>query len=141
MFEYTRDVFYYETDKMGVVHHSNYIRWLEEARTKYFAQMGLPYEKTEEMGVLSPVIGLNVQFLHFARFGDTYTVRLRLIKYTGVRFTVKFTIVNQADVPLFEGESYHGFIGMDYRPLSLRRVMPQAHEKLQACVEPEVTEA
>ena len=37
---YTRPIQYYETDRMGVVHHSNYIRWMEEARVAYLAQLG-----------------------------------------------------------------------------------------------------
>ena len=37
---YQHTVQYYETDKMGIVHHSNYIRWMEEARVAYLAQLG-----------------------------------------------------------------------------------------------------
>lgn len=45
---YIRNVAYYETDQMGIVHHSNYIRWFEEARIDFLAQIGLPYSKMEE---------------------------------------------------------------------------------------------
>ena len=31
---YLHKVQYYETDKMGIAHHSNYIRWMEEARLR-----------------------------------------------------------------------------------------------------------
>ena len=44
---YQRKVQYYETDQMGIVHHSNYIRWFEEARIDLMEQMGLGYEKME----------------------------------------------------------------------------------------------
>jgi len=136
MYEYTRKVFYYETDKMAVVHHSNFLRWLEEARTEYFDVFGMPYERTEEHGVLSPVTGLNLRFIRFARFGDAFTVRLKLIKYTGVRFDVAFTIVNQDGELLCEGESHHAFISAEtYRPVSLARALPQIHEKMKLCVE------
>lgn len=47
---------YYETDQMGVVHHSNYIRWFEEARVFFMDQMGFGYDKMEKSGVSSPVI-------------------------------------------------------------------------------------
>ena len=47
-FEYIREINYYETDKMGVVHHSNYIRFLEEARCRWMKELGLPMEKLEE---------------------------------------------------------------------------------------------
>ena len=45
--EYGRKIQYYETDRMGIVHHSNYIRWMEEARTDVLEQIGLPYDKIE----------------------------------------------------------------------------------------------
>ena len=44
---YTHKVQYYETDAMAIVHHSNYIRWFEEARLDYLEQIGLPYDEIE----------------------------------------------------------------------------------------------
>ena len=46
---YEHKVQYYETDKMGIVHHSNYIRWMEEARIDFLSQIGWDYKKLEEM--------------------------------------------------------------------------------------------
>lgn len=51
--DYVRKVQYYETDRMGIVHHSNYIRWMEEARTDVLEQIGLPYDKIERAGILT----------------------------------------------------------------------------------------
>ena len=136
MYEYSREVFYYETDKMAVVHHSNFIRWLEEARTKFFDDAGMPYEKTEELGVLSPVTGMSFQFKHFARFGDRFTVRLRMTKYTGVRFVISFVIVNQDGELLMEGESRHAFVSAGtYRPVPLQKALPRIHERMKLYVE------
>lgn len=45
MFTFERKANYYETDQMGIVHHSNYIRWFEEARLEMLCAMGLPYKK------------------------------------------------------------------------------------------------
>ena len=47
---------YYETDQMGVVHHSNYIRWFEEARTDLLERAGLGYNKMEKLGIAVPVL-------------------------------------------------------------------------------------
>ena len=52
---YEHKVQYYETDQMGIVHHSNYIRWFEEARVDVLDQIGIGYKKMEEAGVISPV--------------------------------------------------------------------------------------
>ena len=46
---------YYETDRMNLVHHSNYVRWMEEARVDFLDQIGFPYAEMEKRGVISPV--------------------------------------------------------------------------------------
>ena len=48
---YRHTVQYYETDRMGIVHHSNYIRWMEEARTDFMDQLGFPYARAVEAGI------------------------------------------------------------------------------------------
>ena len=45
MFICKHEVQYYETDRMGITHHSNYVRWMEEARTFFLREIGWPYEK------------------------------------------------------------------------------------------------
>ena len=130
MFEYSRKVYYYETDKMGVVHHSNYPRWLEEARGAFFDGTAVPYAETEALGVMVPVISINLKFKHFGRYGDTFTVRLSVANYTGVRFDVVYTVVNQDGEVLLTGESRHAFIDETYRPISLARKLPERHKKM-----------
>ena len=49
---YEHIVQYYETDQMGIVHHSNYIRWFEEARSYILEQIGFGYKKMEEEGII-----------------------------------------------------------------------------------------
>lgn len=58
MNDYLRKVRYHETDKMGITHHSNYIKWMEEARIDWLEQIGHSYAKLEEQGIISPVIGV-----------------------------------------------------------------------------------
>ena len=135
MYEYTRPVYYYETDKMGVVHHSNYVRWLEEARTFYFNDENLAYVETENCGVMSPVTDISLKFKHPAQYGDSFTVRLKITKYTGVRFRVDYTVVNQDGAVLLEGESGHAFIGANRKPVSLARAIPERHELMKALCE------
>ena len=51
---------YYETDRMGIIHHSNYIRWFEEARVDFLEQIGMPFETVEARGLSSPVLSVSV---------------------------------------------------------------------------------
>ena len=48
MKNFERRINYYETDRMGIVHHSNYIRYLEEARSFWLREIGIPFETLEE---------------------------------------------------------------------------------------------
>ena len=127
MYEYTRAVYYYETDKMGIVHHSNFVRWLEEARTSYFDDVGLAYVVTEQYGIMSPVTDMSLKFIQPARYGDRFVVRLWLTKYTGVRFRVAYSVVNSDGVVLLEAESGHAFINSDLKPVSLAKAIPPRH--------------
>ena len=137
MYEYTRPVYYYETDKMGVVHHSNHIRWLEEARTFYFNDKDLAYVVTESYGVMCPVTDFNLKFKYPARYGDDFTVQLRLTAYTGVRFRMGYTVVNQEGTLLLEAESGHAFIDSNHKPVPLSRAIPHRHELMKKLMEEE----
>jgi len=131
MYEYTRPVYYYETDKMGVVHHSNYVRWMEEARTYYFNDENLAYVETERLGLMSPITDIKLKYKRPARYGDSFTVRIRLIDYTGVRYRMAYTIVNQNGEILVEAESGQAFIDANHKPVSLARAVPERHKLMQ----------
>ena len=75
MTEYLHKVQYYETDRMGITHHSNYIRWMEEARTDMLDQIGWGYDRLEEMGIISPVVSVEAQYRHTTTFHDTVVIR------------------------------------------------------------------
>ena len=132
MYEYTRKVYYYETDKMGVVHHSNYARWLEEAREEYFIDENLAYIETESYGVQCPVTDMSMKFKRSARYGDSFTVKLEMTIYTGVRFRISYSVINQDEALLLVAETGHAFVNSDHRPVSLARAIPHRHELMKA---------
>ena len=63
MFVYKRRAQYHETDQMGIIHHSNYVKWMEEARVRFMDVLGLGYREMEEQGIQSPVAGISVDCL------------------------------------------------------------------------------
>ena len=85
---YVRVINYYETDQMQVVHHSNYARYLEEARLHMMDQMGLGYDKLEKMGIIIPVLELHDYYTKSITFGDVIEIKPMVIKLTPVRFTL-----------------------------------------------------
>ena len=85
----THRVQYYETDRMGVTHHSNYIRFMEEARVAYLEQLGFPYAELERRGVISPVTAVNCKYLATTTFDDRITVDVRVEAFNGVVLTAR----------------------------------------------------
>ncbi len=120
---------YYETDAMGIVHHSNYIRWFEVARTDYLRSVGLPYRELEESGTMSPVIGIRCDYLHSARYDDQLTIHAWVSGYNGVRLTIRYAVVRDQTV-LCTGQSDHAFLH-DGRPVAPKRSLPHIHAILR----------
>ena len=128
---YERRINYYETDSMQIVHHSNYIRFMEESRIDSLEKIGLPYSEMERQGVLIPVLGVNCQYKHPAKFGETILVNVTVKEYTGVKIIMEYTITNKATGDLIlTGETKHCFTDMNLKPISLKKSRPEMHEKM-----------
>lgn len=84
-YSYLHRVQYYETDGMRIVHHANYIHWMEEARIAYMEEAGYGYDRMEADGIAIPVLGIDCQYKSMMRFGQICRVLVRVTKLTPVR--------------------------------------------------------
>ena len=118
-FEETFPVRYYETDQMGVVHHSNYIRYFEIARNRMMAEWGLPIEQCEkEYGVLIPIVSVECRFRHPARMGDVLTAVAEIDAVPLAKLSVRQAVRNQDGEVCAEGAVILGFIdAKTFRPV------------------------
>ena len=108
---YEHECKYYETDQMGVVHHSNYIRFMEEARIDFLDQIGFPMDVIEAGGVVSPVVGVNCQYKNMSYFKDVLCIKVFIKEYSGVRFSIGYEMSDKKTGQLRAvGESSHCFI-------------------------------
>ncbi len=122
---YRRKVQYYETDRMGVAHHANYIRWMEEARIDFMEQIGFPYTEMEAQGVLSPVKSLACDYLRPCTFGDDIEIAVSITSFNGVVLTLHYEMVRAgAGEPIFTASSEHVFLDREGRFVRLKRVLP-----------------
>ena len=122
--QYQHKVQYYESDKMGMVHHSNYIRWFEEARTDYLEALGLPYNQMEAEGIGSPVLSVQCQYKSKVVYGETVTIQVALKSYSGLRMTIVYTVSGSDGKVRCTGETGHCFINQNGRPVTLAKVKP-----------------
>ena len=126
---YGHKVQYYETDQMGVVHHSNYIRWFEEARTDFMEQMGMGYDEMENRGIISPVLSVEADYLRMVHFGESVTIDTKVREYNGIKLTVEYEIVdNTTGMVHCRGLTKHCFLNKNGRPVSLKKDFPDFHE-------------
>lgn len=117
---------YYETDTMKIVHHSNYVRWMEEARCDMLEQMGIGYDIMEKQGILSPVLSVQCDYKSMTKFPDEVKITGKLVRYTGVRFDIEYEIRDaKTDTLRTVCKSSHCFIDETGNPISLRRKFPE----------------
>ena len=128
---YERPVYYYETDRMDCVHHSNYIRGFEEARIHFMRELQFSYEGLEARGVLSPVLKAEAEYRTMCRFGETVLVEVGIESYTGTRITFAYRVCDRESGALrCEGKTFHCFL-KDGRPVSLKKAVPEYDEKVR----------
>jgi acyl-CoA thioester hydrolase len=126
---YEHKVQYYETDKMGIVHHSNYIRWFEEARVDFLDQVGLPYEKVEETGIICPVVSVECQYHGMTHFGDWVQILPKIEKFNGVRLIISYEVRDKASGELrSSGKSSHCYLDEKGHPVNLKKVNPALYQ-------------
>ncbi|MBR4174047.1 MAG: acyl-CoA thioesterase [Lachnospiraceae bacterium] len=128
---YTHTVQYYETDRMQVTHHSNYIRWMEEARVAFLHDIGWDYEKLEEKGVFSPVIRVDVSYKNSTTFADVVEVYTWVKEFKGVKLVIGYEMKKQDGTLVCEAVSEHCFLNSEGKPVRVNREMPEFYEALQ----------
>ena len=108
--ETTFPVRYYETDQMGIVHHSNYIRYFECARNALIAEGGYPIEECEQDGIVIPVVSIECRYRHSARMGDTVKVIAEIDQVPLAKLVIKQAVYNQDGDVCAEGEVTLAFL-------------------------------
>ena len=135
---YERKINYYETDKMSVVHHSNYARYLEETRIDMLEFYGMPLDMFEEMGYVIPVLDLYGQFKESIRFGETIRVVPTVEKVTPVKFYFSYVIYDETMTRVKHiAKTSHCFLDNKFNPVSLKKIAPDMYAKFLKLAEPE----
>ena len=131
-FTYERKINYYETDKMGIVHHSNYIRFLEEARCRWLESAQMPFYVMEENGVTIPVLGVNCTYKNHVTFGDTILIKPYVKEYSGVRMTIGYEVIEkETGKTVIIAETKHCFTDKNLKPINLKKYAPHFSEKYE----------
>ena len=122
---YRHRVQYYETDRMGLTHHSNYIRWMEEARIDFMSQLGFPYARMEGEGVISPVRSVQCSYRKGTTFDDEIEINVSVADMNGVVLTIAYDMRNAAGEQVCSARSEHVFLNREGRILRMNRDLPE----------------
>ncbi len=98
-----------ETDAMGVVHHSAYVPFLEEARVEWLRALGHPYSELRDEGIELAVLELVVQYRRSARFEDVVVVHTRVSRFRGATFQIDYLLTVDGEVAAL-GATVHGVV-------------------------------
>lgn len=126
---YKHTVQYYETDKMGITHHSNYIRWMEEARIDFLKQIGWSYDELERSGIISPVIRVDCQYKVTTTFYDIIIIQVWVKEISGAKLKIGYEMKNN-DVVVCTGYSEHCFLNKENRIISIKKLYPEFYNAL-----------
>jgi acyl-CoA thioester hydrolase len=107
-----------ETDAMGIVHHSRYLPYLEEARVEYLRALGHPYAELREEGVDYAVLEAFVQYRSPLRFDDEVTVHLRMGAASRATFQMAY-LLTVGDEVRATAVTVHGCVNAQGRPVRM----------------------
>lgn len=129
---YQRRTNYYETDKMGIIHHSNYIRYFEEARLDWMEQIGLDYRQIEDLGIIIPVMFVDCQYLVPVHFEDEIEIQVKLARFDGIKMEFSYELYQKETGQLCTtGRTGHCFLNDQMKPLRLKKQFPDLYQKMQ----------
>lgn len=127
---------YAETDQMGIIHHSVYAIWYEQARTEFFNEIGFRYDEVEKNGVMTPLIELNCEYKRPAYYNQAVEIRTKIIKLTPVKFILEYDIYNQENQLINIGKTTLAWAdAKTFKIINLQKKYPEVYQLIEKAVE------
>ncbi|QCJ45203.1 acyl-CoA thioesterase [Bacillus sp. S3] len=130
----TREIqlYYADTDMMGVIYHANYLKFFELGRTGFIEDIGYSYLSMEEMGYYAPVYDITITYKKPLRYGDQAFVKTWVELNDGIKTIYGYTIVNGGEEVCAVGTSTHIIVKKDnFRPTSFKKAFPEWYLKYE----------
>src|SRR5919206_4315808 len=109
---------YAETDRMGLLHHANYLVYFEQGRTELLRSRGLTYRELEDQGYLLVLTRAEVRFRRPVRYDDLLTLRTTVVRTTAVRIDHRYEVLRDGQL-MAEGTSTLACVDRQGRPQTL----------------------
>jgi acyl-CoA thioester hydrolase len=84
---------YAETDRMGLLHHANYLIYFEQARTDLLRSLGVTYKALEDQGFFLVITKVDVRYKNPVYYDDVLKIRTRVLRTTPVRLEHHYEVI------------------------------------------------
>ena len=129
MITITDRVRFVETDMMGVVHHSNYLRWFEMARVEYLRRANVLLPELIQAGILFPITDVQCKYIQSAHFDELVRVEAVLEDFSRAKLCFRYKVWRDEDhVLLAEGSTQNVFTGNNGRIVRLPKIY---HDRIE----------
>lgn len=126
---------YAETDKMGIVHHSNYYIYFEEARTQFVKKIGISYSQMEKNGIMFPLVESNCRYIQGAKYEDELIIKTWIKELTPVKAEFNYSVIRENDQKeIAKGRTLHTFVNNNFKIINLKKKHTELFEKLQSLI-------
>ena len=125
---FLHEVKYYETDKMGITHHSNYVRFMEEARIDWMDQLGYGFDRMEAEGIVSPVVAASCNYKKTTTFKDVIEITVKVKQLSEVKLILTYDMRVDGRT-VCTGETVHCFFDGG-RPAVIKDRFPTLYDAM-----------
>lgn len=108
-------VWYVDTDQMGIVHHSNYVKYYEAARSDLMRDLGISYAEMERRGVMMPILEVHSIYKASAHYDEMISVEVSIDSLPAARIVFNYRVFNEAGTLLNTGSTTLGFLHSESR--------------------------
>lgn len=125
---------YAETDKMGIVYHSNYYIYFEVAREDFIKEAGLQYKDMEDMGIMMPLVETRCKYHNGAKYADELIVETSLKEISPIKVILKYNVIRKNDNKIIvDGETTQAFVDKNtFKIVNLKKKYSDIWEKMCA---------
>ena len=126
---------YAETDKMGIVYHSNYLIYFEIGRTEFINECGISYLEMEQMGIMIPLLESNCKYVQGAKYADELTVKTWIEELSAAKVRFSYSIIRESDgKEITRGNTLHVFVDNGFKIINLKKKFPEIMSMLEGLV-------
>lgn len=125
---------YYETDQMNVIHHANYVKWMEEARTNFFKEIGIDLSIFDKKKVSLAVLFQSVNYQKYVKFNERIEIKCRCVELSNIKIKFEYDFFNlNQNCICAKGTTNHCFVNDKMEPVILKKKLPAIYELIKKC--------